>query len=472
MSKDCRFYPRLAALALLVVLTILMPAEPVVAQDTQPNGAVYVVQPGDNLYNIAQRFGVSMQEIQEANNISDPNNIKVGDRLLIPGLEGIQGVLTTQTIPLGESLNSLSRRYATPADMLVRLNHLVSPQEIYAGMSLIIPESEQTNPYGQRATLLHGQSMLELAVTKNTSPWSLAQVNQLAGSWAALPGDVLRVPGEPDSGPGAMPEAISTLEINALPLLQGQTVVIRLDAAQDITISGFLGNYPLHFFNQGENHFVALQGIHALQKPGNYLFSLQGAFADGTLFELAQFLNVQEGDFYYEKINNVDPATIDPANTQPEEKLWFSLASIASSEKLWQDTFAFPAPIDFYDCYTSWYGARRSYNDSPYNYFHTGLDVCTGAGTEIYAAAPGVVVLAEALTVRGNAVMLDHGWGVFTAYMHLSEIRVKTGDRVEAGQLIGISGGTGRVAGPHLHWEVLVGGVQVEPLDWLTKQYP
>jgi murein DD-endopeptidase MepM/ murein hydrolase activator NlpD len=93
-------------------------------------------------------------------------------------------------------------------------------------------------------------------------------------------------------------------------------------------------------------------------------------------------------------------------------------------------------------------------------------------GADAYASAPGVVVFAGPLTVRGNAIMIDHGWGVYSGYMHLSEIKVKVGDRVETGQVIGLVGGTGRVNGPHLHFEVWVGGVQVDPLDWLTQVYP
>jgi murein DD-endopeptidase MepM/ murein hydrolase activator NlpD len=68
--------------------------------------------------------------------------------------------------------------------------------------------------------------------------------------------------------------------------------------------------------------------------------------------------------------------------------------------------------------------------------------------------------------------MIDHGWGVFTGYMHQAEILVDVGDRVEAGDLIGIMGRTGRVTGAHLHLEVWVGGVQVEPLDWLERPFP
>jgi murein DD-endopeptidase MepM/ murein hydrolase activator NlpD len=83
-----------------------------------------------------------------------------------------------------------------------------------------------------------------------------------------------------------------------------------------------------------------------------------------------------------------------------------------------------------------------------------------------------VVVFADFLTVRGNATLIDHGWGVYTGYLHQSELLVKPGERVEKGQLIGRVGATGRVSGPHLHWEVLIGGVQVDPLDWLNQEYP
>jgi murein DD-endopeptidase MepM/ murein hydrolase activator NlpD len=100
------------------------------------------------------------------------------------------------------------------------------------------------------------------------------------------------------------------------------------------------------------------------------------------------------------------------------------------------------------------------------------LDFCGQVGDPIYAAAPGIVVFADTLTVRGKATMIDHGWGIFTAYMHQSEIFVNVGEHVEKGQLIGLVGNTGRVEGPHLHFEVLVGGIQSNPLDWLNQEFP
>lgn len=462
----------LLSLQLLAAILMLIAPMPVTAQDDQPGGAVYIVQSGDTLWDISLRFGVSMDDLMDANDISDGSSLKEGDYLLIPGLEGVEGVLTTQYVALGETLNSLSRASGTTAGMLVRLNHLVSPQEIYAGMSLIIPQNEQADPFGQRAVLLSGQSLLELAVLKNTSTWTLAQANHLSGSWAAIAGDVLRAPGQITPGPGALPETISAMQLNNMPFIQGQTGVITITTSTKATLNGSLGDYPLHFFNDGKNNYVALQGIHAMQEPGNYPLTIQGVFADGTLFGFSQLINIQAGRFPFDPPLTVDPSTLDPAVTGPENELWSSLSAPATSQKMWQGRFAFPAPMVFYDCYTSWFGDRRSYNESPYDYFHTGLDICTGSGTEIYATAPGTVVFAGFLTVRGNAIMIDHGWGVYTAYMHLSETRIETGEQVIAGQLIGISGGTGRVAGPHLHWEVIVGGNQVEPLDWLAYQYP
>ena len=75
-------------------------------------------------------------------------------------------------------------------------------------------------------------------------------------------------------------------------------------------------------------------------------------------------------------------------------------------------------------------------------------------------------------TVRGNATVIDHGWGVYSGFWHQSAIQVQVGDMVEQNQVIGLVGGTGRVTGAHLHWELWVNGVQVDPLDWLIQAYP
>ena len=84
----------------------------------------------------------------------------------------------------------------------------------------------------------------------------------------------------------------------------------------------------------------------------------------------------------------------------------------------------------------------------------------------------GKVVFTGLLTVRGNATIIDHGWGVYSGFYHQSKILVKVGDTVTPGQIIGEIGGTGRVTGPHLHWDLFINGIQVNPLDWLDRAYP
>ena len=159
---------------LLLLLLLLWPLSIVQAQESPTEGGpVYIVQPGDNLWGISQRFGVSIDALTQENGITDPNQLTIGMRLVIPGLEGLQGVLTTESIPFGESLWSLSRRYAIPVDLLVRLNKFTNPESVAAGASLIIPISEEAEAEpelkGDRVTLETGQSLLELAINQERS---------------------------------------------------------------------------------------------------------------------------------------------------------------------------------------------------------------------------------------------------------------------------------------------------------------
>ena len=157
----------------------------------------------------------------------------------------------------------------------------------------------------------------------------------------------------------------------------------------------------------------------------------------------------------------------------PEEEEVRSVVEAATPNRYWNGIFQSPA---IYQEYTSFFGRRRNYivqnSATAIQGFHTGLDFAGGEGLPISSPAPGVVVFIDQLTVRGNATIIDHGWGVYSGYWHQSDVNVQVGDMVEAGQVIGMVGGTGRVTGAHLHWELWVNGVQVDPLDWLQQDYP
>jgi murein DD-endopeptidase MepM/ murein hydrolase activator NlpD len=453
----------------------------VIAQEeNQTDGPVYIVQTGDTLWDIAQRFGVSLNDLAQKNQISDPGQVQAGSRLIIPGLDGVEGVLITRPVLLGETTRSLSRQYQVPLDKLERLNHLASPYELYVGSSLILPEPEDNteNSSFERVTMKAGWSLLELAMTHKINPWSIISANDLIGTWATMPGEVLYLPGAQDDGPGALPASIEQIELTNLPLEQGKTAIIRLITKEDIYLTGTLAGYDLHFFPDSDSSLVALQGIHAMIEPGLYSLELSGELPDGTPLGLYQMIHIQDGNYPFDRPLTVDPTTLDPDVTGPEDAQWASLSTPITPDRLWSGVFQFPSPLpadyclDTGECWSSRFGNRRSYNGGPYNHFHTGLDIVGKVGREIYAPAPGIVVFSDEMTVRGKATMINHGWGVYTAYMHQSEILAFEGQRVETGQLIGLVGNTGRVEGPHLHWEVIVGGVQVDPLEWLQMAFP
>ena len=468
----------LRGIVLFTLMVSFIPGGKVNAQNEQPSGPVYIVQAGDYLTDIAIRFGVSLDELIQINNIQDPSIIKPGDRLVIPGLEGITGVLVTETIQFGETLSSLSRGYGVPVDYLVRLNHLTSPSELYSGATLIIPEDSARSTFGRGSSLAPEESLMEYAILHGTNPWTLVKANNLGGIWEALPGDVLRTPGGAPEGPGALPVEVSSIEVNPLPMTQGKTAEVRISSEEEMSINGSFINRDLHFIKSKKGDFLALQGVHAMSEPGLYPLTIKGNLADGTPFGFAQLVRVRDGGYVYDLPLTVPEETIDPAVTKPEDTRWAALSKPVTMKRFWDGVFSMPTPLnkeyclETNQCWSSRFGSRRSYNGSPYKYFHTGLDIVGGTGTDIFAPAAGRVVFAGPLTVRGNATMIDHGWGVFSAYMHQSEILVKVGDFVEAGQLIGRVGSTGRVEGPHLHWEIIVGGIQVDPMDWLTEVFP
>ncbi|MCX7609271.1 MAG: LysM peptidoglycan-binding domain-containing M23 family metallopeptidase [Anaerolineales bacterium] len=464
----------LFCVACLVILVVFVGGIPVGAQTSElPPGPIYVVKAGDTLWGIALRFDVGLEELIAYNRLSS-QDIYVGDRLVIPGFPDVSGIIEERTIGLGETFRLLSRASSVDTNILIKLNRLVSPGELYAGYNLITLRSESSDEARPLVRLQVGETILELAVRQNVSPWKVMTANRLKSAARALPGDILVVPGgvspEPVSG---FPDTISSISLDPLPLTQGDTAQIRVRLNTPASLQGWLGAYPLRFFEQEQASWVALQGVHAMTEPGLYPFRLLVSSSDGRQQVFEQMVSVQAGYFRRDPVLHVEPSTIDPAVTEPENEWLFSLTASATPQKYWQGLFRLP--VDAQYCIRSMYGNRRSYNGSDFIYFHTGVDygVCSESRPfDVYAPAAGVVIFAGFKTVRGNATIIDHGWGVYSGFWHQEEIYVSEGDFVEPGQLIGKIGKTGRATGPHLHWELWVNGVQVNPLQWLEKVFP
>lgn len=463
--------------AILVFISILFSVTPVSAQTA--DGPVYIVQSGDTLLLIASRFNVDLADLMNANNLSNPDLLSAGQELVIPGLQGISGVLVTEFVQFGDSYRNLSRRTQIAEPTLRKLNRLVSPTELYVGVSLIVPQQTGDDPLTRRITPSNGETLLELAVKEDIDPWTLAEVNKLEGTWDALPGDVLYATGgESDATASGLPAIFEDAVVSPLPLMQGRTTVIRAQVPEGVTLDGMLVDHPLHFFPDADGSQVALQGVHALLEPGPYPLRLEATLPDGSVQSFEQMVLVVSGGYPEDPLLYVDAATLDPAVTGPEDQLILSTVQEATPQKLWDGAFGTPASLYAESTYfTSRYGSRRQYvgleSDLTYQGFHTGLDFGGGTGLPITAPAAGRVVLTEPdLVVRGNATMIDHGWGVYSGFWHQSEFQVQVGDMVTPGQIIGLVGGTGRGTGAHMHWELWVNGVQVDPLDWLQQSYP
>lgn len=133
----------------------------------------------------------------------------------------------------------------------------------------------------------------------------------------------------------------------------------------------------------------------------------------------------------------------------------------------WNDLFIRPAE----GIVTTQFGQARSINGGPIGGAHGGLDIANAEGTPVVSAAPGRVIWAAPMPIRGNTVLVDHGAGVVTGYHHLLEITTEAGARVEAGEVIALMGSTGLSTGPHLHWEMTIYGVNVDPVTWTERPF-
>ena len=176
-------------------------------------------------------------------------------------------------------------------------------------------------------------------------------------------------------------------------------------------------------------------------------------------------------DWPLEYINGVPPKTVNPppdiaARIKREQAL--VVAARGRDDNRTDFTQAFLWPVQ--GRISGRFGNGRVYNGQPGS-GHSGMDIAVPTGTPVKAPAAGVVTFAAPdLYLTGGTLLLDHGFGVSSNFLHLSRIDVKVGDRVEQGQVIGAVGATGRATGPHLHWGMNWFDVRIDPLLVLERK--
>ena len=463
-------------ISIIIALMFLLSSIKTVQAQGEGPYPVYIVQPGETLTVIAEKFSVPLQDLININKIVDSNFISEGTELIIPGFKGISGVLTTTPVEFGDNLPVLLRKYEIGLGNFQLLNSITSPAELYVGSNLILPEQTDENAFNGSVVVGDNDSILEAALRRNLNPWYLSKSNQLTGM-QALSKDVLYFySSESDGFQSTISDKISKIDLLPLPAVQGHTSEIRIFTDQGLSLEGSLGGNQLHFFKDDvDGFYYALQGIHALAQPGLMDLTINGQFDGGGTFSVSQMVLMKSGGYPNEELT-VEDTKIDPETNEAESQQVAQIIGPATDEKFWDGAFNFPVPGSINDNtmgFSSYFGSRRSYNDGQYFGFHGGLDfLVVIVDLNIYAPAPGRVAYTGEMVVRGNTVFIDHGQGVYSGYAHMKEIYVNAGDVVQTGQVIGMIGQTGRVTGPHLHWDIFVNGNAVDPFDWIDNIYP
>jgi hypothetical protein len=229
---------------------------------------------------------------------------------------------------------------------------------------------------------------------------------------------------------------------------------------------GNIDGQALRFFRTGpEGPAISLIGIDLDAPQGERVVAVQCKGWAGRTG-----LHVRRHEFPKEELTVADqyvrPSAAEQARVAKEAERLNRLWAVASPERLWRGEFQRPAqgPLG------AAFGLRRVFNGQPRSP-HSGIDIRASRGTPVVAANTGCVVLRDDLFFSGNTVVLDHGLGLYTVYLHLSEYRVSQGEIVKKGQVIGLVGATGRVTGPHLHFSARLGGARVDPWQLITEDF-
>lgn len=214
----------------------------------------------------------------------------------------------------------------------------------------------------------------------------------------------------------------------------------------------------------------ALLGVDLDAAPGQKEWKLSWTGADGNAVVCGVPVTVRAGKFATERLQveqqYVQPDPEQLKRVEEEQKKMQAVYDTITPEALWKGKFRVPLK----NVTTGGnFGRRRVLNGearSP----HAGVDFPAAAGTSVFAAQAGKVVIAQNMYYPGNTVVIDHGFGIHTLYAHLSQIDVHAGDSVEVGTEIGKVGATGRVTGPHLHWGLTINHARVNALQIVQRQ--
>ncbi|HEV2135724.1 MAG TPA: M23 family metallopeptidase [Terracidiphilus sp.] len=259
--------------------------------------------------------------------------------------------------------------------------------------------------------------------------------------------------------------AAPVVSVTPAAVVAGSPELIRVEEPASAKLDGEWLGQKLEFFRSADGWY-ALAGVDVVAPVGPSTLAIHAHLANGEERDLSRTVAILPAH-YRSAALSVAPRFIEP-NPAELKQIEFEIAlkkkifAASAPQRLWSGDFRAPvhaAPTDSF-------GTQRTFNGKLAS-VHKGMDFRAHTGTPVHASNSGVVLLAEKLYFEGNCVVIDHGLGLYTIAMHLSKIDVHEGEHVVKGQLLGLSGATGRVTGPHLHWAVRWGNAYLDPAKLL-----
>ncbi len=284
------------------------------------------------------------------------------------------------------------------------------------------------------------------------------------------------VPATPTPIPRPLPDNVlnqngTTLEVYFTSLAQGSAGVLHVTGENVAGAkSSFLDNL-VDFFPMPNDGFYGFVSVSMEQTARNYNLDVLVWYQDGTRQTISTKVDVTVGAFI-KQVVTLAPDKAYLADPEIERNEFAKLEAIFSTltpERLW-DSSGFQLPIPGGEL-TSPFGAFRNFN-SVMDTRHTGWDIKATLGQPVMASASGTVAYTGLMDIRGNIVVVNHGMGVFTTYNHFSQTHVTRGQSINAGQVLGVVGNTGRTSGPHFHWEIIVNGNFVDSIQFMQMWKP
>ncbi|HET9916192.1 MAG TPA: M23 family metallopeptidase [Candidatus Binatia bacterium] len=254
-----------------------------------------------------------------------------------------------------------------------------------------------------------------------------------------------------------------------LEALQGELVEVAVGGDDLLGVGGLLGQERIYFQSSQPGVYTALVGVDVEAKPATIHLVLTATTVGGAQHQKRIPLKIKARSFHKESFSvapsfdEMSPETL--AEIRREQAAFARAFANTAAERFWSLPFLRPVPQE---ASASSFGSRRIINGVP-RAPHTGTDLSAPAGTEVVAVNHGKVALVGNYFFAGGSVIIDHGGGLYSMYFHLSEFKVEEGAMVRRGDVVALSGGTGRVTGPHLHWGVRLNNSRVDPLALLRK---